>query len=95
MWSDCSVIYSEMFALRKLAIQMSGLVGVSVQWILYCTCDLDKMSRRFPELSHDPRHVAAQMQRRSFEAGKYDCENHCANHDTLRQGVDLYVGTYP
>ena len=60
-----------MFALRELAIQMRALVGVIVTWILRNTCNMDKTSRRFSELNHDPRHVSTQMQRRNFEGGQY------------------------
>ena len=82
-----------MFALRELAIHMRALVGVIAKWILYCTCDLDNTPRRFSELNHDPRHVSTQMQHRNFEAGQHYCEQHDANHDLPRQGVDLYVGS--
>ena len=39
VWSDCSGITSEMFALRELDIKSHALVGVIVKWILYCTCE--------------------------------------------------------
>ena len=83
-----------MFALRELAIQMRALVGVIVKWILCCMCDLDNMARRFSELNHDPRHVSTQTEHRNFEARQYYCNNHDANHDLPRQGVDLHEGTY-
>ena len=60
-----------MFALREFAIQLRALVGVIVKWILYCTFDMDRMPRRFSELSQDARHASTQMQHRSFEAGQY------------------------
>ena len=78
-----------MFALRELAIQLRAWVGVIVKLILDCTCDMDKMSRRFSELNHDPRHVSSRMQHRHFKAGQYYCEKHDANHDLPRAGVDL------
>ena len=73
VWSDCSGMIPVMFALRELAIQLRASVRVIVKWVLDCTCDMDKMSRRFSELNHDPRHVGNQMQHRNFEAGQYYC----------------------
>ena len=84
-----------MCALQELAIQLRAAVGVIVKWILYCACDMDKMSRRFSELNHDPRHVSSQMQHRNFEAGQYYSEKHDPHHDLPRANVDLHVGTYP
>ena len=95
VWSDCSGINSEMFALRELGQQLHTLAGVSVKWTLYCTCDSDKISRQFSVLNHDPMHASSKMEHRNFEAGQIYCEKHGANHDLPRAGVDLYVGTYP
>ena len=95
IWSDCSGINSEMFALRELGKELRALVGVNVQWTLYCTCDSDRMSRQFAELNHEPMHVSSKMEHRNFETGQIHCEKHNTNHDMPRAGVDLYVGTYP
>ena len=84
-----------MLALRQLAIQVRACIGAIVKWTLYCARDTDKVSRRFSERNHDPRHVISRMQHRTFEAGQYYCEKHDANHDLPRAGVDLHVGTYP
>ena len=84
-----------MFALRELTIQLHALVGVIGKRTLYCTCDMDKMSQIFSVLNHGPRHVSSQTRHRNIEAGQYYCEEHNANHDLPRAGVDLYVGTYP
>ena len=84
-WVDCSGINSEMFALRELGKQLRALVGVSVKWILYCTCDSDKMSRRCSELNHDPMHVSNKMEHRNFGASQIYCEKHDTNHDPLNR----------
>ena len=95
VWSDCSGINSEMFALRELSAQLRALVGVVVKWVLYCTCDSDPKSRRFSELNHDPVHVSDWMEHRNIETGQFWCEKHGDNHDLPKGGLDLYVGTYP
>ena len=38
VWSDCSGINSEMFALRELGNELRVGLGVHVTWILYMTC---------------------------------------------------------
>ncbi len=88
IWSDCSGINSEMFALRELGVQLRALVGVDVKWILHCACDMDPTSRRFSELNHDPVHVSDRMVHRNLEAGQIYCEKHGTNHDLPRAGVD-------
>ena len=95
IWSDCSGINSEMFALRELGKAWRALVDATVTWILYCTCDSDRMSRRFSVLNHEPIHVSDKMEHRNFETGQFYCETHDMNHDLPRAGVDSYVGTYP
>ena len=95
VWPGCSGISSEMFALRELAVQLRVLVGGIVKWILYSACDKDKLSRRFSDHNHDPRHVSSKMQHRNFEVGQYECEKHGASQDLPRAGVDFYMGTCP
>ena len=95
VWSDCSGINSEMFALRELSNEWHVGLGVSVTWVLYMTCESDKTSQEFSRLNHDPKHVSEQMQHRNFETGQVHCMTHGENHDMPRHGVDLYVGTYP
>ena len=41
VWSDCSGINSEMFALQALSDNIRGIIGGNVQWNLYYTCDSD------------------------------------------------------
>jgi hypothetical protein len=95
LWSDCSGINSDMFALRELGEALHTLLNVNVKWVLYFTCDLDMMSRTFSELNHNPLHTSDKMEHRNFETGQVYCTKHEANHDLPRHGVDLYVGTYP
>ncbi len=95
VWSDCSGINSEMFALREIGAQLLAMVGIAVRWVLYCTCDLDPKSRRFSEFNHDPMHVSDQMEHRNMEEGWYFCSKHGENHALPRNGVDMYVGTFP
>ena len=95
VWSDCSGINSELFALREIGAQLLAMVGIAVRWVLYCTCELDSKSRRFSELNHDPVHVSDRMEHRNMEEGRYYCSKHGENHELPRNGVDMYVGTFP
>lgn len=95
VWSDCSGINSEMFALREIRTALEHSIGVSVQFKLYFTCDSDKKCLKFANLNHHPKHTSTAMEQRNFETGKIWCETHKENHDLPKQGVDLYVGTYP
>jgi site-specific DNA-cytosine methylase len=95
VWSDCSGINSEMFALREIRTALEHSIGVSVQFKLYFTCDSDKKCFKFANLNHHPKHTSTAMEQRNFETGKIWCETHKENHDLPKQGVDLYVGTYP
>ena len=95
VWSDCSGINSEMFALRELGSELRVGLDVHVKWVLYMTCESDKASREFARLNHDPRHMSEQMEHRNFQTGQVHCTMHGENHDMPRHGVDLYVGTYP
>jgi len=95
LWTDCSGINSEMFALRELQKALIELLNVHVKWLLYMTCEMDKMSCAFAELNHNPMHMSGHMQHRNFQSGQVHCTIHNENHDMPRSGVDLYVGTYP
>eukprot|EP00974_Lingulodinium_polyedra_P035979 3452410-Lingulodinium_polyedra.AAC.1 len=59
------------------------------------TRESDKTSREFAEFNHDPARASEQMQHRNFQIGQVHCKTHDDNHDTPRNGVALYVGTYP
>ena len=95
IWSDCSGINSDMFALKDIGAALLELTGIRVQWKLYYVCDCDKQSREFANLNHDPLHVGDAMEHRNFETGQMWCEMHRANHDMPRHGLDVYIGTYP
>ena len=95
VWSDCSGINSEMFALRELGNELCVGLDVHVTWVLYMTCESDKASQEFARLNHDPKHMSERMQHRNFQTGQVHCMIHDENHDMPRQGVDLYVRTYP
>ena len=95
VWSDCSGINSEMFALRELGNELRVGLDVHVKWVLYMTCESDKASQEFARLNHDPRHMSERMEHRNFLTGQVHCTTHGENHDMPRHGVDLYVGTYP
>ena len=95
VWSDCSGINSEMFALRELGNELRVGLDVHVKWVLYMTCESDKASQEFARLNHDPRHMSERMEHRNFRTGQVHCTTHGENHDMPRHGVDLYVGTYP
>ena len=81
VWSDCSGINSEMFALRELGNELRVGLGVHVTWILYMTCESDKASQEFARLNHDPQHMSERMQHRNFQTGQVHCMIHNENHD--------------
>ena len=95
VWSDCSGIDSEMFALRELGDALCDLLDVYVKWILYMTCESDKHCQEFARLNHHPKHMSERMEHRNFQTGQVHCMTHGENHNMPRHGVDLYVGTYP
>ena len=95
LWSDCSGINSEMFALSEIGKALHEASGTSVSWNLYFACDSDRRCLKFADLNFQPQHTSAAMENRHFETGKIWCEKHQENHDLPQQGVDLYVGTYP
>ena len=95
VWSDCSGINSDMFALWELGNELRVWLDVHVKWVVYMTCESDKASQEFARLNHDPRHMSEQMEHRNFQTGQVHCTTHGENHDMPRHGVDLYVGTYP
>ena len=95
VWSDCSGINSEMFAFRELGKALLELLNARVTWLLYMTCETDKMSCAFAKLNHNPVHVTGDMLARNFQSGQVHCTKHDENHDMPRRGVDVYVGTYP
>ena len=95
VWSDCSGINSEMFALRELGNELRVGLDVHVEWILYMTCESDKACREFARLNHAPKHMSEQMEHRNFQTGQVHCTIHGENHNLPRHGVDLYVGTFP
>ena len=47
VWSDCSGINSEMFALKDLSRSLKNITGVDIQWILHYSCDSDSKSIAF------------------------------------------------
>ncbi len=67
VWSDCSGINSEMFALREIGAQLLAMVGIAVRWVLHCTCDFDPKSCRFSMLNHGQMHVSDWMEHRNME----------------------------
>ena len=95
VWSDCSGINSEMFALRELANELRDGLNVIVTWVLYMTCESDQACQEFARLNHAPRHISERMEHRNFQTGQVHCMTHGENHPMPRHGVDLYVGTYP
>ena len=85
VWSDCSGINSEMFALRELGNELRVVLDVHVAWVLYMACESDKASQEFARLNHGPKHMSERMQHRCFQTGQV----HCMAHDetTTCQGV--------
>ena len=83
VWSDCSGINSEMFALRELGNELRVGLDVHVEWILYMTCESDKACREFARLNHAPKHMSEQMEHRNFQTGQV----HCTARTTPCQGM--------
>ena len=52
VWSDCSGINSEMFALQALSDSIKEIIGGDVQKNLYVTCDSDPKSIVFAGKNH-------------------------------------------
>ena len=95
VWSDCSGINSEMFALKDLSRKLKRIIGADIQWSLHFICESDPKSITFAKDNHGPRHISTDMKQRNFSTGEYWCESCGQNHPLPRSGVDLYVGTYP
>ena len=95
VWSDCSGINSEMFALRDISAAMREELGVDLRFNLHFTCDSERRCLEFASLNHKPAHTSSAMQLRNFNVGQYWCETHKENHDMPTRGLDVYVGTYP
>ena len=96
VWSDCSGINSEMFALRELEEALhTSMPNVIVEFSLWMSCELDSTSRDFTTLNHGPLHMSEKMEQRNFQSGQMYCCMHDHNIDIPRNGVDVYVGTYP
>ena len=55
VWSDCSGINFEMFALQALSDIIREIIGANVQCNLYCTCDADTKSIVFARQNHAPK----------------------------------------
>ena len=99
IWSDCSGINSEMFALGNLNDAFDRCLNVKVDWNLYFCCEADVASLGFAERNHKPLHTSIDMNQRSLGApdtpAQFWCETCKLNHDLPTDGIDLYVGTYP
>jgi len=95
LWSDCSGINSEMFALNELRRALREEAGMDVNLNLYFTCDSDATCLEFARINHKPRHTSRNMRNRDFVDGKYWCDTHREYHDLPNRGLDLYVGTFP
>ena len=55
VWSDCSGINSEIFALQALSDSIREIIGANVQCNLYYTCDSDTKSIVFARQNHAPK----------------------------------------
>ncbi len=95
VWSDCSGINSEMFALRELSQSLKQVISLDVTWCLHFACDSDARSIAFAEANHFPKHVGTNMQQRNLTSGTYWCTACSQDHDLPKGTMDLYVGTYP
>ena len=84
-----------MFALKELRRALREEAGIDMTFYLYFTCESDKTCLEFARTNHMPRHTSRDMRNRDFESGKYWCGTHNEDHDLHRQGVDVYVGSFP
>ena len=95
VWSDCSGINSDMFALQALSDSIREIIGANVQCNLYSTCDSDTKSIVFARQNHAPKHVGIDMNQRNFNTGEVWCTLFQRSLPLPKRGIDLYVGTYP
>ena len=73
VWSDCSGINSEMFALQALSDSIREIIGANVQCNLYYTCNSDTKSIVFARQNHSPNHVGIDMNQRNFNTRDVWC----------------------
>ena len=95
VWSDCSGINSEMYALNEISAAMRSQIGIGVTFSLYFTCDSDRKCIECASHNHQPAHTSHEMKQRNFTTGQFGCDTHKQNHDMPTSGLDLYAGTYP
>lgn len=95
VWSDCSGINSEMFALEAISKALVEILGIHLRVSMYCSCDLDKECLRLTQMRYRPQHLCSNIVERNFQLGQFYCMLAEKNITLPREGIDLYVGTYP
>lgn len=95
VWSDCSGINSEKFALEAINTAFAELLGTQVSWNLYCCCDVDQECLRFTRKMHRPTHTSCDIRHRNFQHGNFFCQDCQENVPLPTSGIDMYIGTYP
>ena len=81
VWSDCSGINTEMFALNELRRGLREEACIDVKFDLYFTCESDATCIEFASINHKPRHTSRDMKNRNCVTGKYWCDTHREYHD--------------
>ena len=68
---------------------MRKLMGVTLEWNLYYTCDKGPRCLEFAKLNHNLKHFSNDMEKRCFKTGKFWCDLCETNHDMPASGVDV------
>ena len=95
VWSDCSGINSEMLALEAISKAVTQILGIHLGVSMYCSCDLDPECLRLTQMRYRPQHLCNNIVHRNFQSGQFYCMLAKDNIALPREGIDLYVGTYP
>ena len=70
VWSACSGINSDMFALQALSDSIREIIGGHVLWKQFYTCDSDPMRIVFARQNRAPKHVGIDTKQRNFNTGE-------------------------
>ena len=94
MWSDCSGLLVEGFALRRIAKSLHELAGIKLNIKVFCACELKPELQSFISANHSPKHIASNMLQRDWEQNHFECIQ-CGTLSMPKQGIDIYMCGFP